>query len=80
MKPLAHSNRCTEQSQSGHCRTRSAVRANELQCTKTLCSLLIFYEVLRSGAVPRPCALPKDGRKEGGRGRDTRQWVDEAKN
>ena len=41
---------------------------------------LTFRGELRSGAVPRPCAPPKDGRKEGGRGRDTRQWVNEAKN
>ena len=38
-----------------------------------------FSDLLGAGAV-RKYALPKDGRKEGGRGRNTRQWVNEAKN
>jgi len=50
---------CTEQSQSGHCCTRLAVRANELQWIETVECTLTFEGVLRSGAVPKPCARPK---------------------
>jgi len=69
-----------EQSQGGRGGTCSVVRLNELQCIKTEPPSAIFYHLLRSGAVPRPCAPSKDGRKEGGGGRDTRQWVNEVKN
>jgi len=56
------------------------VRSNSSQCVKTDRPFPTFSDLLRTGAVPRPCAPPKDGRKEGGRGRDTRQWVNEVKN
>ena len=35
------------------------MRANELQCIETVGRPLTFGGVLRSGAVPKPCARPK---------------------
>jgi len=60
-----------EQSQRGRssCRTWSVVRSNKPQCNKTEPPSTFFLHLLRSGAVPRPCAPPKDGRKVGGRER-----------
>jgi len=51
------------------------VRSNSSQCVKTDRPCTIFSDLLRVGTVLRHCAPPKDGRKEGGRRRDTRQWV-----
>jgi len=45
------------------------VLSNKPQCVKTEPPSALFLHLLRSGAVLRPCAPPKDGEKEGGRER-----------
>ena len=66
----------------GHSR---GIVAHARRCAQTKCSAPKRYEVFSH--FTKSCVLglcqdpaPKDDRKEGGRGRDTRQWVNEAKN
>ena len=64
-----------EQSQGGRCHTWSVVRSNKPHCIKTEVPSAFFWYLLRSGAMPRPFAPPKDGLKEGGRARGVYKTV-----